>query len=131
MSITPDSHHRTVVLIEDNPELSESARRILEQGGIDVIVLDDGLTAEAYIATQQPPDVVVLDIVLPNRDGYQLLEQIRASPRWKLVKTLMLTSLDTTQDVRRARKLGADDYLFKPVASDILLRHVLRLANAP
>lgn len=131
MSITPDTQRRTVLLIEDNPALSDAARLILEQAGIGVTLLDDGLKAEAYIATHEPPDVVALDILLPQRDGYELLQQIRAHPRWKLVKVLMLTSLDTTQDVRRARKLGADDYLFKPVEPAILLRHVLRLANAP
>lgn len=120
-----------VLLIDGNAALVAAVRQVLQQNGMDVDVATSEDQALDYIAHQPPVNVVVLDARVGETDGTDILNVLRADARWKLVLVIMMTSLDSTHDVRRARRAGADDYLFKPVRPEKLVENVLRLATAP
>lgn len=119
------------LLIDGNATLALAVQQVLRDHGLEVAVASTGAQAREYVSAQAPADVVVLDARVGDTDGYDLLATIRADPRWRLVRVIMMTSLDGTQDVRRARRAGADDYLFKPVRPERLVEHVLRMATSP
>ncbi|HEX2299378.1 MAG TPA: response regulator, partial [Pseudonocardiaceae bacterium] len=97
-----------VLLVEDEVDLAESLRRGLGNEGFVADVAHDGITG-AWLARENPYDVVVLDLMLPGRNGYTILEEMRAAQNWTPV--LMLTAKDGEYDQTDAFDLGADDYL--------------------
>jgi putative two-component system response regulator len=112
-----------VLLVEDDALLLDVMRNILEMEGYQVIVAADGLAAyQAFLHVQ--PDIVVSDIMMPNLDGYGLLEKVRQLPQGATVPFLFLSARTERADVSRARELGADDYLFKPFDATELIRAV-------
>lgn len=115
-----------VLLVEDEVDLAESLRRGLTNEGFVADVAHDGTTG-AWLARENPYDVVVLDLMLPGKNGYAVLEELRAAENW--VPVLMLTAKDGEYDQTDAFDLGADDYLTKPFSFLVLvarLRALLR-----
>lgn len=115
-----------VLLVEDEVDLAESLRRGLTNEGFVVDVAHDGTTG-AWLSRENPYDVVVLDLMLPGKNGYAVLEELRAAENW--VPVLMLTAKDGEYDQTDAFDLGADDYLTKPFSFLVLvarLRALLR-----
>jgi DNA-binding response OmpR family regulator len=119
-----------VLLVEDEELLAESIRQGLTLQGFVVDVLHDGVSA-LWAATEYHYDVIVLDIMLPGKNGYQVLEQLRERKRWTPV--LMLTAKDGEYDQTDAFELGADDYLTKPFSFAVLVArlHALIRRGAP
>lgn len=120
-----------VLLVDGNAVLAAAVQQVLELNGLKVDRVDSGPAVRDYVANSAPVDVVVLDSQVGDSDGHKLLDEIRADARWRLVRVIMMTSLDSTQAVRSARRAGADDYLFKPVRPERLVEHVLRMATSP
>jgi len=113
-----------VLLVEDEVDLAESVRRGLTNEGFVVDVAHDGITG-AWLAKENPYDVVVLDLMLPGRHGYAILEEMRADENWTPV--LMLTAKDGEYDQTDAFDLGADDYLTKPFSFLVLVARLRAL----
>jgi DNA-binding response OmpR family regulator len=116
-----------VLVVEDADDVRESVRTLLERGGFGVAEAADGNAAlrEFY---RLRPDVVVLDVGLPELDGWQVLERIRVMSETPL---LMLTALGTERDKMRGLDGGADDYLVKPFGKGELVSRVRALARRP
>lgn len=132
MSSSPPAARRfRVLLIDGNRALAAAVHDVLGQHDFDVAIASTDAEARDYVSREDPVDVAVLDARVGDADGHEILSHIRSDPRWKLVRVIMLTSFDTTHDVRRARKAGVDDYLFKPVRPERLVEHVVRMATAP
>ena len=102
-----------VLVVEDQKRLLASLRRGLEEEGFEVETAPTGEEGY-YRATTGPPDVLVLDVMLPGRDGFQILTDLRAGGFARPV--LLLTARDAVEDRVRGLDLGADDYLVKPFA---------------
>jgi len=100
----------TVLLVEDDAKTAASLRLYLEHAGHRVVVADNGDTA-LEAAARERPDVVVLDWMLPRRDGLEVCRALRASSP---VPILMLTARGLEEDKLRALYQGADDYVVKP-----------------
>lgn len=100
-----------ILIIEDHKKLAGSIRRGLEDEGFEATAVHSGEEGH-YVATTHPPDAVVLDVMLPGRDGFQILADLRSHGFVKPV--LMLTSRDSVEDRVRGLDGGADDYLVKP-----------------
>ncbi|MEO7058545.1 MAG: response regulator transcription factor [Lapillicoccus sp.] len=115
-----------ILLVEDERPLAEVIRRGLTREGFAVDVLHDGQEA-LWAATETGYDVVVLDIMLPSMDGYQVVERLRA--RQVLTPVLMLTALDDEYDQANAFDLGADDYLTKPFSFVVLAARLRALVR--
>jgi DNA-binding response OmpR family regulator len=115
-----------VLLVEDEKALAETIRRGLTNEGFVVDVAHDGVTGQ-WLATENPYDVIVLDIMLPGRNGYDVLKNIRALEIW--APTLMLTAKDGEYDQTDAFELGADDYLTKPFSFIVLVARLRALVR--
>jgi two-component system OmpR family response regulator len=113
-----------VLLVEDEVDLAESLRRGLTNEGFVADVANDGITG-AWLARENPYDVVVLDLMLPGKNGYAILEEMRAAENWTPV--LMLTAKDGEYDQTDAFDLGADDYLTKPFSFLVLVARLRAL----
>jgi len=102
-----------VLIVEDQKRLLNSLRHGLEEEGYEVLTAPTGEEGY-YLATTESPDVILLDLMLPRRDGFQVLKDLRAHGFGKPV--LILTSRDAVEDRVRGLDSGADDYLLKPFA---------------
>jgi CheY-like chemotaxis protein len=105
------------LVVEDDPEVSELLQALLAEKGMLVDVAADVPAALAAIQNGAPPDVVLLDIVLPGlpgKDGFDVLGFIRAQKQWAKVPVIMVTSEASDDQVMKGLKLGADGYMFKP-----------------
>ena len=115
-----------VLLVEDEVGLAETVRRGLVNDGFVVDVAHDGVTGQ-WMATENPYDVIVLDIMLPGRNGYDVLRNLRELRIW--TPTMMLTAKDGEYDQTDAFDLGADDYLTKPFSFRILAARLRALVR--
>lgn len=118
---------RTALVVEDDPGVRYLLRFILEQQGWAVIEIDTGPGGLRAIHHGEVTDAVLLDIMLPEVDGLELLDVLRASPRWTGVPVMMLTARGDEAAIRRALASGANDYLAKPFDPAELAARLLRL----
>lgn len=124
---------RRVLLIEDEPHLIEAIRFILIRGGWAVQTHSDGATAMARIREARP-DVLVLDVMLPGRSGFDILDELRADPDLAALPVLMLTAKGQSKDRDLALALGANGYLTKPFSNAEMvatLRDVAKGGHGP
>jgi DNA-binding response OmpR family regulator len=117
-----------VLLIEDEPNIIEAIRFILSRDGWRVDTHSDGKTALETIR-QRAPDLVILDVMLPNRSGYDILSDLRGDVGLKDVPVLMLTARGQKKDRELAEKLGATRFMTKPFANVEILATVRELAG--
>jgi len=115
-----------VLLVEDERDLADALARALSDEDFAVDVSHDGEDG-LFRALEIPYDIVVLDIMLPGRDGWQVLEAIRAGG--KTTPVIMLTARDAVEDRVRGLNLGADDYLTKPFAVEELVARLRALGR--
>lgn len=116
----------TVLVVEDDQHIAEVLRFMLERQGYQVVHLADGRAASAHIGAANPPGLVLLDVMLPYVDGFEIVGQIRSQPAWRDVPVLMLTAKNTERDTVRALDAGANDFVIKPFQPQELLARVRR-----
>lgn len=117
-----------VLLIEDEPNIIEAIRFILSRDGWHVHTHSDGNTALEAVE-QREPDLVVLDVMLPNRSGYDILSDLRAKPETKDLPVLMLTARGQKKDRELAERLGASRFMTKPFSNGEVLETVRELVG--
>jgi len=139
LSVSEQAHHTSsewldpqlrlqrVLLIEDDPDVSMLIRYLLEHSQFVVTLINNGGQAKQWIQSEPPPDLVSLDIMLPQCDGLELVELVRSQPGWEKVPILMLTSKSDEPTIRQALQKGANDYLSKPFQPDEYLARVRHL----
>lgn len=109
----PDTNTKTkLLIIEDDKFLRELAVQKLFKEGLDVSAAMDGEQG-ILLAEKFTPDVVLLDILLPGIDGFEVLKRIRANETLKATRVIMLSNFGQTEDLEKARVLGADKFLVK------------------
>ncbi len=112
-----------ILVVEDEPHLADGLRFNLEAEGYEAQVVETGEAAlEVLLGNQTPFDVVVLDVMLPGIDGFEVMSAMRQSGQF--VPTLMLTARGQPEDVLRGFAAGADDYLAKPFDLAILMARI-------
>lgn len=117
-----------VVIVEDDDHIAQVLRFMLERQGYRVIHLADGRAASEHVATSQDtPDLILLDVMLPYLDGFEIVALVRARLDWVAVPILMLTAKNTERDTVRALDAGANDFVSKPFQPNELLARVRRL----
>jgi DNA-binding response OmpR family regulator len=112
-----------ILLIDDDPVISQIAQRILEKKGYAVRVAADARKGLA-LALSYPPDLIVLDYMMPQKDGLSLLADIRALPELKEVPVIMMTGVSEQDVVSKAIQLGVTDFMVKPFYPPRLLERV-------
>lgn len=107
------TENKSIVLVEDDTFISGMYQTKLTSLGFAVEVKEDGEAAWERLSQDPLPDLVLLDIVLPKKDGFEILEGLRKEDRTKNLPIILLTNLGQKPDVERGIKLGADDYIIK------------------
>lgn len=118
-----------VLLVEDEPNIIEAIRFILARDGWRVDTHSDGQTA-ADVITSTAPDLVILDVMLPGRSGYDILRDLRGAPATAALPVLMLTARGQSKDRETAERIGASRYMTKPFSNAEMLDAVRELAGA-
>jgi CheY-like chemotaxis protein len=127
---TPESRVEPLVLLaDDDPEWTSLAGATLRNNGIAWRMAENGLTA-LRLAREFVPDLVVLDVRMPQMNGFEVLEAVKNDPRLQTLPVMLLTGCDEAADVKRGVALRADDYLTKPVRPGVLLNRVKRLLTS-
>ncbi len=119
---------RQVLLIEDEPNIIEAISFILSRDGWDVKSHSNGHDAMDVVRAQRP-DVVILDVMLPGRNGFDILADIRADPELGQVPVLMLTARGQVKDREMAERAGASHYMIKPFSNAEVLDVVRSLVR--
>ena len=115
-----------ILIAEDEPSILESLDFILRRAGWSISSVTDG---DAVLGTlrRSPPKLVVLDVMLPKRSGFDVLKQIRADDVLRTLPVLILTAKGQAKDRRTAEELGADGFVTKPYANAEVVEEVRRL----
>ena len=109
-----------VMVIDDSKTIRRTAETLLKKAGCEVVTATDGFEALSKI-TDQNPDVIFIDIMMPRLDGYQTCALIKNNHIYKNTPVILLTSKDGLFDRARGRIVGSDQYLTKPFTKDELL----------
>ncbi len=117
---------KRVLLIEDEPNITEAIRFILSRDGFAVDTHSDGSTALQAIQ-RRGPDMVILDVMLPNRSGFDILRDLRAQPETETLPVLMLTARGQKKDRELAERYGASRFMTKPFSNSDVLSSVREL----
>ena len=123
------SEQYDVLVAEDEDQISYLLNFMLTREGYKVKVVNDGQEAMDAIAVMDIPKLVLLDIMMPHYDGYQLVEHIRTNTDWKNVPIVMLTAKSQEKDIIKALEGGANDYLVKPFQPAELISRLKMLIN--
>jgi DNA-binding response OmpR family regulator len=118
---------KRVLLVDDDTEIVESMRTVLESRGYEILVARDG-NQGLMMAEKEEPDLVVLDMMMPKRSGFLVLEKLRRS-RPVPMRVIMITANEGSRHKAYAEMLGVDDYIRKPFAMDRLLASIDKLLS--
>ena len=118
---------KRVLLVDDDPEIIEAIRYALESRGYKIFIARDGNQGLA-LAESEDPDLVILDMMMPKRSGFLVLEKLRRS-RPVPVRVIMITANEGSRHKAYAEMLGVDDYIRKPFGMDKLVESVERLLS--
>ena len=116
----------SILVADDEPNIVLSLEFLLKQAGFRVRTVADGEAALAAIA-QEPPNLVLLDVMIPGRDGYAVCQEIRSNPAWRDVRIIMLTAKGGEIQREKGLSLGADEYVTKPFSTRELVDRVRRM----
>jgi two-component system, OmpR family, response regulator len=121
-------NHYTALVVEDDPDLRSLVRRHLESMGMQVTEVGEGRSAILHVAVHKP-DLVVLDLMLPELSGYEVCQFMRGEARLKEVPILIMSARGLPQDRAYAEQVGASTYLVKPFRRPAFLAAVHELVG--
>jgi two-component system, OmpR family, alkaline phosphatase synthesis response regulator PhoP len=121
---------RRILIADDEPNIVISLEYLMKREGFEVSIAEDGDQAVAMIRAH-PPDLVILDVMMPKRNGFEVCQEIKSDPKLQSVRILMLTAKGRETEVTKGLALGADAYVTKPFSTKELVERVrAMLANA-
>jgi len=114
---------KVILVVDDEPNILLSLEYLMRQAGYEVRSAQDGEAALNEIEHEQPA-LVLLDVMMPKRDGYEVCQAIRSRPEWKNIKVIMLTAKGREVEREKGISLGANDYVTKPFSTQELVDKV-------
>lgn len=117
---------KSILVVEDEPNIVLSLQFLMKKAGFEVRVARDGEEALAAVE-ERAPDLMLLDVMIPKRDGYDVCQTVRANPAWQDVYIIMLTAKGREVDREKGIALGANDYVTKPFSTRDLTEKVKQL----
>jgi DNA-binding response OmpR family regulator len=115
-----------ILVVDDEPNIVLSLEFLMKQAGFQVRTASDGEAALAAVAAERP-DLVLLDVMMPRKNGYEGCQAIRANPDWQKVRIIMLTAKGREVEREKGLALGADDYITKPFSTQEVVERVREL----
>ncbi len=115
-----------ILIVDDEPNIVISLEYLMKREGYEVATAGDGEAALEALATAAP-DLVILDVMLPKMNGFEVCRRMRADPRWRGTRVLMLTAKGRDTEVQKGLGLGADLYVTKPFSTKELVAQVRQL----
>ena len=117
---------KKILIIEDDPSFSRAINHIIEKEGYDVVTATNGMTG-LRMAKEENPDLLVLDVMLPGLDGFEICNRLRSEPETASLPIIMLSAKGQEADKATGLKVGANEYLTKPVDRVLLLDKIASL----
>lgn len=117
---------KKILVVEDEPDIAESLKLRLDMAGYEVVVAGNGQEAVSKAKTESP-DLVLLDLMIPKMDGYEVCRVLRSHEATKMTPVVVLTALQMVGDIDKAFEAGANDYLSKPFTNERLLAKIQKL----
>jgi DNA-binding response OmpR family regulator len=118
-----------ILIADDEPNIVTALEYLLERHGYEVLVARDGDAALAQVAAHRP-DLVLLDVMMPVKSGYEVCQRMRERPEWRHIKIVMLTAKGRDVERSKGLSLGADLYITKPFSTQELVAAIDRLLRA-
>jgi DNA-binding response OmpR family regulator len=119
---------KKILIVDDDPNIVVSLEYLMKREGHAVAVAVDGEAAIAAVMGSVP-DLILLDIMMPKKDGFEVCQEIRANPAWRAVKVMMLSAKGREADRSKGLALGADAYVTKPFATKELVAQVKQMLD--
>jgi len=119
----------TILVVEDNPVERQLVSKVLRNAGFDVVAVDCGNVVLDHVLEYQP-SLILLDGLLPDIDGFEVCQQLRAHPKGVYIPVIMLTGLDDVGSIDRAYEVGATDFIIKPIQHSLLVHRIRYLLRA-
>ncbi len=113
---------KKILLVDDEPDILEFLKYSLEMNGFEVITALNGV--DALLSLSQKPDLIILDIMMPKMDGYEVCQRIRENPDFKQTPLMFLTARSSEKDEIKGLELGATDFISKPISTNKLIARV-------
>jgi len=117
---------KKILIVDDEPSIIVPVQFLMEQNGYDVMVAFSGEEAMEIIA-EKNVDLMLLDIMLPVIDGFEVCQRVRENPKWNKIKIILLTALGSDANVEKGLALGADAYITKPFSNVNIVEKVKEL----
>jgi DNA-binding response OmpR family regulator len=117
---------KTVLIVDDEEYIVTSLEYVMKNAGYEVAVAYDGEQAMAKV-TELVPDLLILDVMMPKLDGFEVCEKIRANPLWQSIRIVMLTAKGRDSERDKGISMGADAYMTKPFSTRDILKRVKEL----
>ena len=119
---------KTVLIVDDESYIVKSLSFVMNNAGFETGSASDGEEALQKV-DEMVPDLVILDVMMPKLDGFEVCKAIRANPAWSSIKIIMLTAKGRDSEREKGLALGADDYLTKPFSTRDILKRVQEMMN--
>lgn len=117
---------KNILVVDDEPNIVLSLEFLMKQAGYLVRTAADGEAGLRAVAAEAP-DLVLLDVNMPKRNGYEVCEAIRANPAWRAIRIIMLTARGRDIEREKGLAVGADDYVTKPFSTQEVVEKVREL----
>jgi DNA-binding response OmpR family regulator len=117
-----------ILIVDDEPNIVISLEYLMRREGFETAIAGDGEAALAALE-KAPADLVILDVMLPRMNGFEVCRRIRADPRWGSLRILMLTAKGRDTEVEKGLGLGADAYVTKPFSTKELVAQIRALVD--
>ncbi|WP_191061015.1 response regulator transcription factor [Geminicoccus harenae] len=126
MTAPATAEDKRILVVDDEPNIVMSLEFLLRKAGFQVETARNGREALDAL-DREPPDLLLLDVMMPEFDGYAVCERIRQDQRWDRTRIVMLTARGRESERARGLALGADDYVTKPFSTRVLVEQVRTL----
>jgi len=119
---------KKILIVDDEPNIVMSLEYLFKKEGFKVFIARDGEEALATIA-KDIPDIVLLDVMMPKVDGYQVIQYLKETDELKNIKVIFLSAKSKAMDIEKGLSLGADKYIAKPFSTKKLVKEVKELVH--
>lgn len=125
-----DGEKKRVLVVDDDADIQQVVKILLRRAGLDIVSAETARAAQTILGAGPPPDLVILDLMMPEVSGLDFLRQMRADGSFKHLPVLVLSALIESDDIREALTAGADRYLTKPYIANNLVSIVQEMIRA-